>query len=211
MSHAQARRESPNVETLQRPGNAAALRRGRAEASAAARSKVEAAVKAMLAESEPISFAGVARRAGTSRSFVYGNAELRALVDAAKATQVARGVPAQRGPESGGHAVSSLRADLAAANQQITRLKAEVAKLKKGRRANLGAQVEAMDLTEASNLLAQKTHEVDRLATEVQKQRREIETLQRLNAELTEDLAAERRAAIALADQGAVRPLTRKR
>lgn len=192
------------------PGNAKALAAARREASERKRDTVVQTIKDMAAEGSAVSISAVASRAGVGRDFIYKHADLRMRVETAMESQRDKNVPGQRAPKGTDAASHGLRADLAVAQQELKRLREENAQLKADLKIDIGAQIEAGDREAAAKALSEKTKEVDRLTSELHRAELKIKALVRERDELIDDLAAERRAAIELAQEGVsenVRPL----
>lgn len=191
-------------------GNAEALATARQHDSARKREAVVAAVQTLLGEGVAVSVAEVAKRAKTSRQFVYSHPDLRLAVETAMGTQRHADVAAQRAPRQTSAAVASLRADLAVAEQELRRLRAENSQLRSDLSLDLGAQVESQDRAQVAQSLAAKTREVDRLIAENQRLQRQVAALRREVNELTDDLAAERRAQAEIDRASNVRPMRKR-
>lgn len=76
----------------------------------------------MTRRGDPLNFAAVAREAETSRSFLYGNSEIRAAIEGARGP----GAP----PRNGGASDESLRARLRSTLDENKRLRDENAALR---------------------------------------------------------------------------------
>lgn len=190
-------------------GNPDALRKSRQADSEMKKAAVAEAVQELLSEGTVVSVAETAKRAGVSRPFIYSHPDLQLVVETAMRTQRESNVKGQKAPTRSPAAMASMKSDLAVAQQEIKRLRDENTRLRADLRLDLGAQLEAADRETAASLLADKTREVERLVSELHQVRRQLRALERERDELAEDLAAERRATIALADEGNVTPLHR--
>lgn len=97
-------------------GNLANLRQATAARTAGALSRAEQALAAMVKDGEPVTFRGLAARAGVSLDFLYRNAGIRSRVEHLRAGQQNR-PPADRperaGPEQPGSVVRALTTQLA--------------------------------------------------------------------------------------------------
>lgn len=119
--------------------NSGALKASRRRDSATKRRRATEVLQAMVETGEPISFPAVARRAGVSVSLLYADADLAGrLSDARSRQQVAGSERAWRLPARSLVTEQSLRADLANANDQVQRLREEVALLRERVARTLG-------------------------------------------------------------------------
>jgi Family of unknown function (DUF6262) len=104
----------------------ATLKRARAEDAARKRLSVADAIQKLADNGSRVTFELVARRAGVSRQFLYGDTELRAAVEDAR-----RQTPTSPRPDIPASAdTAGLQTDLLLAREEITRLRAENTKLK---------------------------------------------------------------------------------
>lgn len=134
------------------------LREARRRDSDRKRDQVYRTVDSMKRDGTPITFAAVARAGKVSQWLVYADG-VREYIAAAREAQAAEPVRAGRVGRSASEA--SLRTDLELAKQDNRRLRAEVDRLKKALREQLGAQLEAAsaeslrqridELTQANN------------------------------------------------------------
>ncbi|MEU6657312.1 DUF6262 family protein [Streptomyces sp. NPDC046900] len=151
-----------------------ALQRARTEAAARKRQSVLDTLQHLAGNGTRVTFEMVARHAGVSRQFLYGDTALRAAVEEARRS--APTVPRQDAPTGDGDA---LRTDLLLAREEIKRLRTENAKLKtKLVERAARAQLESED-TAARELTIRNAELV-----------REAAALQRQLATAQEDLAA---------------------
>jgi Family of unknown function (DUF6262) len=104
----------------------ATLKRARAEDAARKRVDVANAIKKLTENGSRVTFELVARRAGVSRQFLYGDMELRAAVEDARRQPSASPRPAIAVDTD----AAGLQTDLLLSREEITRLRAENNKLK---------------------------------------------------------------------------------
>jgi len=104
----------------------ATLKRARAEDAARKRVDVANAIKKLTDNGSRVTFELVARRAGVSRQFLYGDMELRAAVEDARRQPPASPRPAIAVDTD----AAGLQTDLLLSREEITRLRAENNKLK---------------------------------------------------------------------------------
>ena len=124
---------------------AAALKAARAKDSELKRRRTLAALKALEASAESITFTAVAKAAGVSTWLVYAEG-IREHIDAARHRQAHHGAAPAPTPSAQRTTTSdSLRTDLAIAQEQIKTLRAERDKLQQRLRLQLGAELEAPD------------------------------------------------------------------
>jgi hypothetical protein len=116
------------------------LREARRRDSERKRDQVFRTVDAMKRDGTPINFAAVARTAKVSQWLVYADG-VREYVETARSAQAAEPAQAKRPGRSASEA--SMRTDLELAKQDNRRLRAEVGRLTKALREQLGAQLEA--------------------------------------------------------------------
>jgi Family of unknown function (DUF6262) len=96
------------------PGNTANLQKATAARTAAAAARAENALIAMIKEGEPVTFRGLAARAGVSLDFLYRNAGIRSRVEHHRTARPARPEPAAApGAEPASSVVRTLTAQLA--------------------------------------------------------------------------------------------------
>lgn len=182
--------------TPSRPGNPEALKAARAAQSAQKQDAVLNALQEMLRNGDPISIARVARCAGVGRDLIYKHAALRERVEASMAAQQVSEAKAQPTPKGTSAASAGLKSDLALAQQELRRLRAENQQLRTDRRLDLGAALEARDQENLASLLAERAREVERLTVEVNRLQRQNRALAAERDEIADDLAAERQAAL---------------
>jgi Family of unknown function (DUF6262) len=102
------------------------LKRARAEDAARKRRSVADAIQKLADNGSRVTFELVARRAGVSRQFLYGDKKLRAAVENAR-----RQTPASPRPDIPASTdTAGLQTDILLAREEITRLRAENNKLK---------------------------------------------------------------------------------
>jgi hypothetical protein len=121
------------------PGNPANLQK----ATAAATARAENALVAMIKEGEPVTFRGLAARAGVSLDFLYRNAGIRARIEHHRASRPARPEPAAAPGEE--HASSVVRT-----------LTAQLADLKHRHREETAALRQALEQAHGENLLLRR-------------------------------------------------------
>jgi Family of unknown function (DUF6262) len=95
------------------PGNTENLRKATAARTAAAAARAENTLVAMITEGEPVTFRGLAARAGVSLDFLYRNAGIRSRIEHHRTTRPARPEPAAPGEEHPSSVVRTLTAQLA--------------------------------------------------------------------------------------------------
>lgn len=167
------------------------LREARAKDSRDKRAKVIAAVDAMVAKGDPVTFAAVAKAARVSNWLVYAEG-VREHIEAARAKQ---GTAKARATKAGATAsAASLATDLELARAEVRKLRDERDRLRDAMRRKLGDQIDQAasqdliarngELTAQNQELARELDELRRIAN---KQARRIE-------ELEDDLAASRQA-----------------
>ncbi len=124
--------------------HARAMLAARAKASRDKRQRALAAIQALEAAGTPITATAVAATAGVSTWLVYADG-VREQLQAARRRQAGREPgPSTAAPPGHGEPVShaSLRTDLAAAREEIRRLRADRDKLRARLRLQLGAEIE---------------------------------------------------------------------
>lgn len=173
--------------------NSGALRRSRRHDSVTKRLRAAEALQAMIDTAEPITFPAVARRAGVSVTLLYGDADLAARLSDARARQQAAGRDrAWRLPARSLVTEQSLRADLANANEQVRRLREEVAVLRERLAQLLGDHADRASGRTASPLLDQLEDRVATLEAEDAQLRERISLLEAQLREEHETLEAAR-------------------
>jgi hypothetical protein len=168
-----------------------AMLAARAKDSSDKRQRALAAVHDLEAAGTPVSAAAVAAAAGVSVWLVYADG-VREHVQAARHRQAEREpCPAARpGREPASQA--SLRTDLAAARDQIGRLRAERDKLRARLRLQLGAEIEGPDRAELIARLASIEAASRQLAADRDARATEASHAQRRIRELEDELTAAR-------------------
>lgn len=161
-----------------------AMLAARAKASHDKRQRALAAVQALEAAGTPVTATAVAAAAGVSTWLVYADG-VRDHVEAARRRQAERKpCPGPAAPPAAGEPVTqaSLRTDLAIAQDEIRRLRAERDKLRARLRLQLGAEIEGPERAEliarVGGLEAatrQLAAERDAEASHAQRQVRELE------------------------------------
>jgi hypothetical protein len=171
-----------------------AMLTARAKASHDKRQQVLTAVQALEAAGTPVTATAVATAAGVSTWLVYADG-VHDHVQAARHRQ------AERGPGPGPAAVAgrgepatqaSLRTDLAIAQAEIRRLRADNGKLRTRLRLQLGAEIEGPDRAELIARVATLEAAARQLAAERDARAAEASHAQRLIRELEDDLTAAR-------------------
>jgi hypothetical protein len=97
------------------PGNLPNLQKATAARTAAATARAEAALTAMIKAGEPVTFRGLAARAGVSLDFLYRNTALRTRIEHHRSAQAPRqpGPAALPGQDLSASVVRTLTAQLA--------------------------------------------------------------------------------------------------
>lgn len=173
-----------------------ALRANRREDSLAKQRLAAAALDVLIARRAPISVSAVAREAGLHRSFIYSHPRLRQQVEQAMSVSRRESTPGQRRSNSSEMAEAGLRAELLIAHERIRQLRKDNRQLTIKLDHYLGAALDAADLANAEQELARKTREVDRLISENCALRSRVRDLEHELHDTSEDLVAERRAAM---------------
>jgi hypothetical protein len=125
------------------PGNTANLQKATAARTAAAAARAENALVAMIKEGEPVTFRGLAARAGVSLDFLYRSAGIRARIERHRATLPTRPEPAAAPGD--GHASSVVRT-----------LTAQLADIKRRHREETAALRQALEQAHGENLLLRR-------------------------------------------------------
>jgi hypothetical protein len=100
-------------------GNPENLRAAAQRKSQATTKRAETAVRTMIKYGVPITFRGVARTAGCSIDFLYGNPELRRRIELLRAQQSTRSPPpAATDPNTDSNVIRALTAQLAELRRQ---------------------------------------------------------------------------------------------
>lgn len=126
------------------PGNTANLQKATAARTAAATARAENALTAMIREGEPVTFRGLAARAGVSLDFLYRNNGIRQRVQHHRSARPQRDEPAT-GQERKDHPSSIVRT-----------LTAQLADLKRRHREETAALREALEQAHGENLLLRR-------------------------------------------------------
>ena len=126
------------------PGNTANLRKATAARTAAATARAENALTAMIREGEPVTFRGLAARAGVSLDFLYRNDGIRQRVEHYRSARPKRDEPAA-GQERKDHPSSIVRT-----------LTAQLADLKRRHREETAALREALEQAHGENLILRR-------------------------------------------------------
>lgn len=126
-------------------GNLANLQKATAARTACTLARAETALTAMVRAGEPVTFRGLAARAGVSLDFLYRNTQIRSRVEHLRATQQTRppaGHPARPGPDHPGSVVRAL-------TTQLT-------DLKRRHREETAALRQALEAAHGENLLLRR-------------------------------------------------------
>lgn len=126
------------------PGNTANLRKATAARTAAATARAENALVAMIKAGEPVTFRGLAARAGVSLDFLYRNDGIRQRVEHHRTARPERKEPAA-GPAPGEQASSVVRT-----------LTAQLADLRRRHREETAELREALEQAHGENLLLRR-------------------------------------------------------
>jgi predicted RNase H-like nuclease (RuvC/YqgF family) len=173
--------------------NSAALRRARRQDSGAKRHRAAEALTVMEKEGGPISFPGVARRAGVSVSLLYADTTLSSAIATARDRQRQAGPErAWRLPARSLVTEQSLRAELANAKERARRLAEEVAILRERLTRHLGAGADIARGEALSPLLDQLEQRNAELESDNHRQQKRIRQLENDTRELNENLDAAR-------------------
>ena len=125
------------------PGNTENLRKATTARTAAAAARAENTLVAMITEGEPVTFRGLAARAGVSLDFLYRNAGIRSRIEQHRTARPARPEPA--GDAGGEHASSVVRT-----------LTAQLADLKRRHREETAGLRQALEQAHGENLLLRR-------------------------------------------------------
>jgi len=125
------------------PGNTANLQKATAARTAAATVRAENALVAMIKAGEPVTFRGLAARAGVSLDFLYRDAGIRSRIEHHRTARPARPEPAAA--PGGEHASSVVRT-----------LTAQLADLKRRHREKTAALRQALEQAHGENLLLRR-------------------------------------------------------
>ncbi len=176
------------------PDRTAALKAARAKDSNDKRRRVLQTMKAMETAGQPITAAAVAAAAGVSTWLVYADG-IREHLDAARHRQATDGdPPAAAVTQTSGQPVTSagLRTDLAAARQEIHRLRTDLDKLRRRLRLQLGAEIEQPDRAELIARVTALEAANRQYLAERDARASEADTAQRRAEQLEDDLTAAR-------------------
>ncbi len=171
-----------------------AMLAARAKASHDKRQRVLAAVQALEAAGTPVTPAAVAAAARVSTWLVYADG-VREHVQAARQRQTERGhAPEPAAPPARGEPVTqaSLRTDLAVAQNEIRRLRAERDKLRGRLRLQLGAEIDGPDRADLIARVAALEAASRQFAAERDARAAEASHAQRRVLELEDELTAAR-------------------
>ena len=171
-----------------------AMLAARAKASHDKRQRVLAAVQALEAAGTPVTPAAVAAAARVSTWLVYADG-VREHVQAARQRQTERGhAPEPAAPSARGEPVTqaSLRTDLAVAQNEIRRLRAERDKLRGRLRLQLGAEIDGPDRADLIARVAALEAASRQFAAERDARAAEASHAQRRVLELEDELTAAR-------------------
>jgi len=171
---------------------AAALKAARTKDSELKRRRTLAALEALEASAESITFTAVAKAAGVSTWLVYAEG-IREHIDAARHRQAHHGAAPAPTPSAQRTTTSdSLRTDLAIAQEQIKTLRAERDKLQQRLRLQLGAELEAPDRAHLTARVADLEAINRQLVAERDARAIEADTAKSRVTELEDELSAAR-------------------
>ena len=171
---------------------AAALKAARTKDSELKRRRTLAALEALEASAESITFTAVAKAAGVSTWLVYAEG-IREHIDAARHRQAHHGAAPAPTPSAQRTTTSdSLRTDLAIAQEQIKTLRAERDKLQQSLRLQLGAELEAPDQARLTARVADLEAINRQLVAERDSRAIEAQTAKGRVTELEDELSAAR-------------------
>jgi hypothetical protein len=171
---------------------AAALKAARAKDSELKRRRTLAALEALEASGESITFTAVAKAAGVSTWLVYAEG-IREHIDAARHRQAHHGAAPAPTPSAQRTTTSdSLRTDFAIAQEQIKTLRAERDKLQQRLRLQLGAELEAPDRAHLTARVADLEAINRQLVAERDARTIEADTAKSRVTELEDELSAAR-------------------
>lgn len=173
--------------------NSAALRRARRHDGRTKRQHAGDTITAMEASGDPITFPGVARRAGVSTSLLYGDPQLAGRIAAARDRQRQAGQDrAWSLPARSLVTEQSLRAELANAKEQNRRQAEEIKLLRERLCRQLGADADLARGEALGPALDQVEHRAAELEEDNHRQHARIAELETDRRELTETLDAAR-------------------
>lgn len=166
-------------------GNATALARARADASAAKHRDVVATLLAAADRGQALTVSALASAAGVSRQFIYSRAD---LVERLRRHQ-------DRYPSANDRPLHAARAaDLVNAHDTIKSLKSEIRDLTRKLHIGLAAQIELRDERRLRQLYEQRGDEIARLLTQNADLTRTVARLEEQTRSLRDDLDVERSA-----------------
>ncbi len=158
--------------------NSAALIRARRLDGRAKRARAHEVLRTMLEAGEPVSFAGLARRASVSVSLLYADKDLAARVADARDRQRQAGSDrAWRLPPRSLVTEQSLRVDLANAKEQVRQLHEEVRLLRQSLARTLGADADRARGRATTPMLDELEHRAAELEVANVEMRREVSQL----------------------------------
>jgi hypothetical protein len=126
------------------PGNAASLRKAAAARTAAVTARAENALVAMIKAGEPVTFRGLAAKAGVSLDFLYRNDGIRSRVEHHRS---ARPKPEEPSENRAGHDHPS---------SVVRTLTAQLADLKRRHREETAALRQALEQAHGENLILRR-------------------------------------------------------
>jgi len=171
---------------------AAALKAARTKDSELKRRRTLAALEALEASAESITFTAVAKAAGVSTWLVYAEG-IREHIDAARRREAHHSADPAPTPSAQRTTTSdSLRTDLAIAQEQIKTLRAERDKLQQRLRLQLGAELDAPDRAHLTARVADLEAINRQLVAERDARTIEADTARSRVGELEDDLSAAR-------------------
>jgi Family of unknown function (DUF6262) len=107
-------------------GNPENLRAAARRKSQATIKRAEAALRTLITNQEPITFRAVARAAGCSIDFLYGNPELRRRIEQLRTQQQTKPSPPASQGNAGANVIRALTAQLAQLRRQHSQETAEL-------------------------------------------------------------------------------------
>jgi len=127
------------------PGNPANLHKAAAARTAAAAARAEAALTAMIKAGQPVTFRGLAARAGVSLDFLYRNTAIRARIEHHRTAQPPRQQPGPAALPGQDHPASVVRT-----------LTAQLADLRRRHHQETTALRQALEQAHGENLLLRR-------------------------------------------------------
>jgi hypothetical protein len=127
------------------PGNPANLHKAAAARTAAAAARAEAALTAMIKAGQPVTFRGLAARAGVSLDFLYRNTAIRARIEHHRTAQPPRQQPGPAALPGQDHPASVVRT-----------LTAQLADLRRRHHEETTALRQALEQAHGENLLLRR-------------------------------------------------------